>query len=560
MAKITTTGLVCKAVLNINLLFILTIGLHGRYQAKAYEEVEIWNTTRCETYYTNLSQVFNISAHNHSCLRVVSPPGMGIRMDLLMVDRDWSIYDYFYFQYDRRECGEEQVGAFLGVAKRCSYEFNTNLLEIHLTTSITVQFTNFSIDENPLTPVCDFSDFVGLNQDQSCANLKYYDDIHVITHEITTYQELVEQHPPLAPAMELTENLDQYFDASELPPLQLPVANVTCVGKLPQCPMGCSCSLAYQQFDIHCSAISTKTSILLLYVMTASSSTCSTTALDISSRQLQDIQTGSFSKLTDITYLLASSNDLETLHSETFKGLDQLQVLDLSNNRFSNITKGVFLGLVHLSQLYLNGNELRSITSDMFFGLSNLEVLYITENIVTTVKPDAFFFLKQLKIVSLRMNLITNLYFQSYSKSLCILDVSNNNVHQLSVNMSQYFPNLTHLYLYSNAIANIEQITFELIPNLSVLYLYDNVFKTLPSILSNFQRLKRLLLDLNMIHDLDVNLLDKFKKISILSLASNKITTLPSNLFDNLTSLTDLYLHNNMISELDDNNIAIRPV
>ncbi|XP_072016228.1 uncharacterized protein [Amphiura filiformis] len=514
MAKITTAGLVCKAVMNINLLFILTIGLHGRHQAIAYEDVQTWNAASCETFHTNLSQVFNISGHNHNCLRVVSPPGMGIRMDLLMVDADWSIYDYFYFQYDRSECEEEQVVAFSGVPKPCSYEFNTYLLEIHLTTSITVQFTNFSIDENPLTPVCDFSDIVGLNQDQSCANLKYYDDIHAITHEITTYQELVKQHPPLAPAMELTENLDQYFEASELPPLQLPVANVTCVGKLPQCPMGCSCSLTHQQFNIHCSVMSTKTSILLLYVMTAvpTSSTCSTTALDISSRQLQDIQTGSFSNLTDITYLLASSNDLAALQNETFKGLDQLQVLDLSNNRFSNITKGVFLGLVHLSQLYLNGNELRSITSDMFFGLSNLEVLYITENIVTTVKPDAFFFLKQLKIVSLRMNLITNFYFQSYSESLCILDVSNNNVHQLSVNMSQYFPHLTHLYLYSNAIANIEQITFEQIPNLSVLYLHDNVFKTLPSILSNFQRLKRLLLDLNMIHDLDVNLLDKLKK------------------------------------------------
>ncbi|XP_072047161.1 uncharacterized protein [Amphiura filiformis] len=520
MAKMTIAGFACKTVLYINLLFIFTIiCLHGRYQAIAYEDVETWNSTSCETYYTNLSQVFNISGQNHSCLRVVSPPGMGIRMDLLrVVDADWSIYDYFYIQYDRSECEEQQVVAFSGVAKPCSYEFNTNLLEIHLSTSITVQFMNFNKDESQLPPVCDFSDIVGLNQDhQSCTNLKFYDEIQAITHDVITYRELVAPHPYLAPAVEF-QTLDPFFDASELPPLQLPVANVTCVGKLPQCPLGCSCSLTYQQFDINCSAISTKpstTSILLLYnkLKDPTRSICSTTALDISSRRLQTIQIGSFSNLTDITYLLASYSDLETLQNEAFKGLDQLQVLDLSNNRFSYITKGIFFGLVQLSQLFLNENDLRAVTPDMFFGLSNLEVLYLTDNIITTVKSDAFFFLKQLKIVSLRMNLITNLYFQFFSESLCILDVSHNNVHHLNVNMSQYFPNLTHLYLQGNSIANIEQITLELIPNLFVLYLHDNVIKSLPSTLSNFQRLQRLLLHLNMIYDLDGNLFDKLKKI-----------------------------------------------
>ncbi|XP_072035526.1 uncharacterized protein [Amphiura filiformis] len=432
MANITITSLVYKAILYINLLFIFTaICLHGRYQAIAYDNVETWNATSCETYHTNLSKVLNMSKHNHSCLRVVSPPGMGIRMDLLMVDKDWSIYDYFYMQSDRSECAERIV-SFSGAAKPCSAVFNTNLLEIHLSTSITVQFLNFNIDKTLLTPVCDFADIVGLNQyHQSCANLEFYDEIHAITHDIT-------QHLPLiTPAVELA-HLDPYFNASQLPPLKLPIPDVTCVGKLPQVPTRCSCSLTYQQFDIHCSAISTKSRILLLYFTAADpiSSTCSTTVLDISSRRLKDIQTGSFSNLTDITYLLVSNNDLETLQNETFKGLDLLQVLDLSNNRFSNITKGAFLGLVHLSQLVLNGNELRSVKPDMFFGLNNLEVLYLTDNTITTVKSDAFFFLKQLKIVSLRMNRIIKLDFQSFSESLCILDVSNNSVHHQANNMS----------------------------------------------------------------------------------------------------------------------------
>ncbi|XP_072044882.1 uncharacterized protein [Amphiura filiformis] len=548
MANMTITGLVCKSVLYINLLFILTtICLHVRNQAIAYEQVDIGNTTSCETYYTNLSQVLNIS--KHSCLRIVSPPGNGIRMDLLMVDAGWSIYDYFYIQYDRSECEEQRVVAFSGMSKPCSAEFNTTALEIHISAFVTVQFIKFTLDKNLLPPICNFSDTVGLNQDhQSCAIQKFYDEIHVVTQEITTYQKLVEQHPSLA--IELTDD----FDASQLPPLQLPVSDITCVGQLPKCQTGCSCSLTYQQFAIHCSA-TPKASILLLYHMVRdpTSSTCNTTALDISSRQLQDIQTGSFSNLTDTTYLLASYNDLETLQNETFIGLDMLQVLDLSNNRLTYITKGAFLGLLHLSQLCLNGNELRSVTTDMFVGLNHLQVLILTDNSITTMKYDAFLSLKQLKIVSLRMNMITNLYFQSFSESLCILDVSDNDVHHLTVNMSQYYQNLTHLYLQHNAIANIEQITFELIPNLSVIYLSDNVIKSLPSTLSNFHRLKRLWLHSNMIYDLDVNVFYELEELTILTLHMNKLTTLPSGLFNNLANLKELYLYENSISELDQN-------
>ena len=172
----------------------------------------------CENVYLNDTVIsLDMSELNSDCLRIVAPPGMGIRMDFPNVNSSWSIYDFFYIQLDQN-C-DNGIIALSSKPQPCSTLFNTGTLEIHLHASIIVDFSSFSTtDRRFLQPICNVAATIGQSHDsQPCTNLKNFDKVHNFTNDIISYSELIGHHPSL----DFTTFPDVQFQPSELPLLNL---------------------------------------------------------------------------------------------------------------------------------------------------------------------------------------------------------------------------------------------------------------------------------------------------------------------------------------------------
>ncbi|XP_028674399.2 leucine-rich repeat-containing G-protein coupled receptor 5-like [Erpetoichthys calabaricus] len=155
------------------------------------------------------------------------------------------------------------------------------------------------------------------------------------------------------------------------------------------------------------------------------------------------------------------------------------------------------------------------------------------------------------------------------------LDVSMNNITQLSSSALLNLHFLEELRLAGNDLTHIPPGTFSGLFNLKVLMLQNNQLRQVPSeALRNLRNLQSLRLDANHIHSVPPNCFDglvslrhlwlddnsltevplqalsSLSSLQAMTLALNKITHIPDRAFANLSSLVVLHLHNNRIHSL----------
>ena len=219
MAEIQTKNCVVHKFLYVFVVFVIVSTADGKnHAAESKDDPQIEKQLGCETLYVTDAVISrDMSELNSSCLRIMAPPGMGIRMDFQDVNSSWSISDFFYIQL-HQNCGDNGIIALTGKPNHCSTLFNTSALTIHFHASLMVNFSSSFTDTSFPHPICNVAETVGQSHDsQSCTKLENFNRVYNFTHKIIPYSELIGKHPSL----DLATFPDLFFEASELPLLDL---------------------------------------------------------------------------------------------------------------------------------------------------------------------------------------------------------------------------------------------------------------------------------------------------------------------------------------------------
>ncbi len=297
--------------------------------------------------------------------------------------------------------------------------------------------------------------------------------------------------------------------------------------------------------------------------------------LDLSENQLSTLPTSVFSNLDDMQTLYLSGNELNTLTPGIFSGLSNLQLLDLSENRLSTLSPDVFSGLGNLRLLDLAENQLNSTLSPrLFSSLDNLQNLYLFHNQLSTLPPDVFSDLGNLQKLALDENRLADLpsrIFQGLSE-LNILWLDDGLLGALAPNVLPKGVTLNptaplnicdRTEQIRNAIVDIlvgeEDASGEScreIPGESIKSIYfmdlsgQNIQSLQPGDFSDLNGLEELWLSFNQLSSLPAGVFSGLESLRVLLLNNNQFNTLASDVFSGLSNLQTLGLGNNSINAL----------
>ncbi|CAG9820108.1 unnamed protein product [Phaedon cochleariae] len=216
--------------------------------------------------------------------------------------------------------------------------------------------------------------------------------------------------------------------------------------------------------------------------------------LEFKITSLEEIPTGSFKLLPELTMLFISNSDVKYLEEGSFDGLYNLRKLSLYGNKLSMITNGVFRHCRKLETLDLGMNKIEEIQADSFNELTNLKDLNLGFNNLRTVPSS-------LNILSLR--------------SLRILHLNNNQLETIQPNSFNNLNNLEILNLGDNKISSLSENAFTGLITLQELNLGSNDLRSLDpqNLTQNLRRLKTIKLSINSFDcDRLRNIIEMFEK------------------------------------------------
>ncbi|KAI9501798.1 hypothetical protein BX070DRAFT_193634, partial [Coemansia spiralis] len=216
--------------------------------------------------------------------------------------------------------------------------------------------------------------------------------------------------------------------------------------------------------------------------------------LDISLNRMPDIP-NSISSLTNLVKLNIMGNSLTGSLPEGLGKLSKLEELDVRQNRLQDL----------------------SVTSK----ITGLKLLYTERNIVSRVHID----LTCAVSVSLKSNKLTQCNLSNPTHTLVFLDLSCNQLTELSADIFMNLPMLEHLVLDSNHIVSLPSSVGNL-NNLLHLSCANNILSLIPIELTRLEKLKTL--DM---HNNNLKLLPPeiwlMPKLAVLNLSSNLLEQFP---------------------------------
>ncbi|XP_041033926.1 toll-like receptor 13 [Carcharodon carcharias] len=157
--------------------------------------------------------------------------------------------------------------------------------------------------------------------------------------------------------------------------------------------------------------------------------------LNVSFNKIRILPPRGLENLKQLECLRLDYNHLVTIHSWAFWKLSNLQLLNLSCNQLETLSQGIFKFLINLTNLILKSNKLTAASGESVFPLKRLCVLDISFNNLHNV--SSFF------------AALTN------CSSLRTLNAQSTNISSLQIS-SQFPPNLTHLLLAGNPISKLQ--------------------------------------------------------------------------------------------------------
>lgn len=304
--------------------------------------------------------------------------------------------------------------------------------------------------------------------------------------------------------------------------------------------------------------------------------------LDLSNNLIDVLTTDMFKHIQKLRYLNLAKNWMETIDSSIFFALKNLRVLDISDNLLSDSNR-IFNGFERLTILYMSNNRyvrvfpsqsnrvtlkntlktLHITNTSLSFpdvfnvnfpNLLNLDLshnskLYPDKNAIGTLKNCTK--LVSFRMTNCRLESIDENYFRNLI-DIVIIDISHNNLVELSANQFSANSKLNHLDISNNIIGMLNAFIFRSNSKLSSLKMAKNKFKSLPEkIFDSLVDLEYLDLGYNEIETIPTMLFSKTRKLDVLLLDNNKIKTIHENTFVSVISLTKLLLSSNSIKNFN---------
>ena len=252
----------------------------------------------------------------------------------------------------------------------------------------------------------------------------------------------------------------------------------------------------------------------------------------------------------EIEVLSLHSNDIHILHQEDLIWMSNLRILHLENNYIKLIPK--LQGMNILSVLKLQNNKIAVIRKDAFDG-SPLMILDLSYNSI--LEPSRFASIRYLDIRETQFD--TTTFYETFGSVNAVkyLFANRNKVQHM-----KNLPGLKTLFsleMSKNEISNISDDTFQDMKNLIVLKLHQNAITSLTPF-QGLSKLKVLNLAGNKIKGIHQTFLTGSLSLRFLSLHDNQITDIDS--FPNLPALTNLYLGRNQIKRIKPFALSIRSI
>ena len=275
--------------------------------------------------------------------------------------------------------------------------------------------------------------------------------------------------------------------------------------------------------------------------------------------------------LTDLNELNLEHNELSFVSPKHFADLQNLHILHLGHNQFTKFESGLFTSNP-IKHLNLDGNYIKTLPNDFLAGniSISLKVIILKGNMLKEV-PQCVFeknefqtFLPKLTILDLSKNNITELsvdLFHSTSSSvLKIIDLSFNKLKTLQKDIfySSALSRLKFLYVSHNRITYLQEKLFysPYLKNIEIIDFSHNKIQDVPEKLFHSPYLQKLcVLDLsfNQINFIPSKFLKNqaLKRLIRISLNNNNLTSVPDDMLPvTVPQLCDFNLANNKISSI----------
>ncbi|CEF71563.1 Slit homolog 2 protein [Strongyloides ratti] len=327
--------------------------------------------------------------------------------------------------------------------------------------------------------------------------------------------------------------------------------------------------------------------------------------LDLSKNNIIEIASNAFEGLESLNTLVLYGNNISDIPTTAFKDLKNLQLLLLNSNKLQCLRSGLFDDLINLNLLSLYDNQIQSISNRTFAPLKNLQTLHLAKNplicdcnlewLAEKLSNDAIEtsgarcegpkFLERKRLSNLQPSKFkckgSEYYVTQYadqckvdydcpSECLCegtiidcsdrglheipskiprfstLLDLSNNNLKEISYDKLKHLINLVKINLNKNEITNIEDGTLDL-PALTDVFINDNKLSHFNTAIfgKRTSSILKLSLNGNLLQCISKGTFSKMISIQHLLLGNNKISTIMENSFTNLKDLKHLDLNNN---------------
>ncbi|OQR71808.1 slit3 protein-like [Tropilaelaps mercedesae] len=294
--------------------------------------------------------------------------------------------------------------------------------------------------------------------------------------------------------------------------------------------------------------------------------------LDLSNNRLTRLDARAFATLTGLQALHLQDNLIEFIGESTFVALNDLQTLVLSRNYLKALGPSMMVGLRSVATLQLDNNRLETVHPSALTNVSHVQELNIAGNKLSNV-PDGLSSLAMLRSLDLSHNNIrdvTNASYQSLNQ-LYALNLMDNKISNLSQGAFDDLPSVRILNLARNGIHSIEQGTFDDVPGLHYLRLDANSLEDVNGLFGNLHDLIMLNVSVNRIrwfdyalipvglqwldiHDNQIEALGNYfeleqsLKLRTLDASFNKLIDLDSSSLPN--GIEIVYLRNNSVRRI----------
>jgi Leucine-rich repeat (LRR) protein len=127
-------------------------------------------------------------------------------------------------------------------------------------------------------------------------------------------------------------------------------------------------------------------------------------SLDLSSKDINEIEPNLFHNCQKLEKLSLSRNQLKTLDKNLFANCTSLKKLDFYHNQIDKIEPTLFHKCHKLEKLNLGSNKVKILDKNLFEKCTNLKKIYLDSNNIDEIEPTLFHTCHKLEILDLRSN------------------------------------------------------------------------------------------------------------------------------------------------------------